>query len=481
MKKDFDTILQKEEYTVNRVIERGYEIYDAWEIQKSSSRSITAHVNQIVSVIAQSKAKAASPDVLALLFALDVRIKKKYHSLWKCIFSYFSWRRETQAFKRLKGTFSFADAQEDIRTLLEIEIQKLQENIEPEEEDDYDDQTHGGKHNGKAEEEPTVAEESGEEQTVEDRPEELLNEEREQETAEEKTEGVSEQILAEEAVEELSEELGNQTESNNTPTEDPELESDENTEQIHQEEIREPKEENNGFDQESEPNTDKTQETKTYNDAVDVAPQNEQKQSETKAEQTSFIDEVIMDNMVKGKKDFISHNPLEDVKENREAINRSDDALKTQENKDARMDDHLHDEMMAKMQSDATQQTQQVPQSKTEQTKEPIKNDVHASENKEPAKNDDHHIPKIKEEQKGLREPIQVDITEAQENDLRGEMNHQLNMEQINAIIEGQKEAMREQLNIASDEFLGITDPVKSIEKNDSVQIDPTTIIANRK
>ena len=42
----------------------------------------------------------------------------------------------------------------------------------------------------------------------------------------------------------------------------------------------------------------------------------------------SFIDNVIMDNMVKGKENYINHNPLADVKQDKEAIRITEESMR---------------------------------------------------------------------------------------------------------------------------------------------------------
>ena len=87
----------------------------------------------------------------------------------------------------------------------------------------------------------------------------------------------------------------------------------------------------------------------------------------------------------------------------------------------------------------------------------------------------------IKQEPEGIREPLQVEITQDQENEMRGEMNDSLidSPEQLQAFIQGQKEAMREQMNIAE---LEEASPIEIAGKQEEpVQPQQTTTIANRK
>ena len=165
MEKDF----MYNDYTGDSVINRGYKIYDEWKAKRLSSRKIVASVERAFFTIEQNKSKAASIDALSCLFALDLRVTEKYDTFWKCLVHYFSWRSENGALKRLKVSFHISD-DEDIRTAIEIELQRLRENIETDESEEGDDETHGGKRNGKSEEEAATTEEK-EAEAAEENPE----------------------------------------------------------------------------------------------------------------------------------------------------------------------------------------------------------------------------------------------------------------------------------------------------------------------
>ena len=148
MNKDFDTSYQKQ-YTGDSVIERGYEIYDEWVNKGFSSRRIVSFAESAVASVQAKRTGSSCVEALSCLFALDMRIKERYNTLLKCLFSYFSWRRETRALKLLKGAFNISGSETDIHTAIEVELIKLREKIENEEADDGDDETRGGKRNGK--------------------------------------------------------------------------------------------------------------------------------------------------------------------------------------------------------------------------------------------------------------------------------------------------------------------------------------------
>ena len=110
MEKDFAV----KGYTGDAVIARGYAAYDEWRAKKLSSRNIVTCVMRAVSAIEQKKAKTASIEALACLFALDMRIKEKYSTLLHRLFLYFPWRREARALRLLKGAFHISDNIKDV-------------------------------------------------------------------------------------------------------------------------------------------------------------------------------------------------------------------------------------------------------------------------------------------------------------------------------------------------------------------------------
>ena len=92
MNKKFDNAYLNQ-YTDN-VIKRGYEIYDEWTDQKHGSQKIVASAYSAVRLFEKRKTMVAFIDALAYLFALDTRIKEYYNNILRCLFSFFSWRRD---------------------------------------------------------------------------------------------------------------------------------------------------------------------------------------------------------------------------------------------------------------------------------------------------------------------------------------------------------------------------------------------------
>ena len=190
MKKEFD--FEREGYTGDAVINRGYGIYDDWIEKKVPSRKIVTQVKSAVEAVKQGGKKSAVVYALACLFALDTRIKEKYNSPWRCLFSYFSWRRETLAFKLLKDALKLPKDESDIRAVIEIELERIRERLDAQEADEDDDETHGGKRNGKSQDQTSETEEKQEDEISENADEKVSDaDEVQEEASEEKTEELS--------------------------------------------------------------------------------------------------------------------------------------------------------------------------------------------------------------------------------------------------------------------------------------------------
>ena len=467
MKKDFDIAHKK--YTADSVIKHGYSIYDEWKEDKISSREIVSRVENVISAIKQNKRRSASLDALATLFALDLRIHEKYNNIIRCIFSYFSWRRETRVFKLLKNSLLIPESAKDIRSAIEVKLQLLREKIETDEAEDGDDETHGGRRNGKAKED-VVTQEKKQEQSPEEKAEEAVDEAEAKDASEKEANDAQEQTPSEEPIKTEAE--LKQVEENFV--EEREISVVDQKTEVQKETHNKYKVENNVPDNISEPSTDRNKETITYNEAVDSPPLPWEGSRDKSAEKRSFIDEVIIDNMVKGKEDFIHHNPLDDIAQNKEE-NRPQD-MATRQGEETNRDDkdaYLYDELMANNKEEIqqtekrepVQKPEKVSEIKTEQTKESI--------------GQKEKVETVKQEFKPLREMIQVDLTERQENDLREEICRNMSVEAILAIKAAQENAMREQVNIT--ELDGMDAPVEKTGRHKPVQIQQPTAVANRK
>ena len=456
------------QYTDN-VIKRGYEIYDDWIEKKHDSRKIAASAERAVKLFKNRKNMDAFIDALAYLFALDMRIKEKYNNILRCLFLYFSWRRETRALSFLKTALNIPLCDTDIRNLIAVEIEKVAEKLENGWDEDGDDETHGGKRNGKSEEEAVATEEKAQEQEHEEKAEEITDA---KESSEEKTEDHSEQATSDEPIKNEA----SQQNPEEAILEEVEIVANDEKDQVQEENQSELKEESNVPDDKSEPSTDKKEEAKTYNDAVDSPPLYEENTRDQSDNKPSFIDEVIMDNMVKGKEDFIWHNPVDDVKQNKEADRPQDTvAHQNEESKESDKDAYLYDKMLATdkgeaqqtLNSESTKQAEKVSETKTEQPKETIQNNDNATS--------------TKEELQPLSETRQPDPTNvAQENNIAKELNENMSLESKLAYIRMQEEQFREHVNITLEE-LGINDTPEIIRVSEPDVVNQPTVTQSRK
>ena len=189
----------KKKYTGNDVIERGYAIYDGWNDNKFNSRQIVAAVTAAFKSIKKKNAKFHF-EALAYLFALDLRIKEKYNSFFRRLFSFFSWRREVRVFNLLKGAFNIPYKTKDMRMAIEVALENFRKKLATDGTEDEDNEARGGKRSTKSEEEIT-SEQAPEQQASEDMPDKLQQDiEQTKENKEEAIEEIKEQIPTEEKV-----------------------------------------------------------------------------------------------------------------------------------------------------------------------------------------------------------------------------------------------------------------------------------------
>ena len=485
MKKQTDFV-SSEKNTGDAVISRGYAIFDEWAEKKLSSRKIVDSVNSAVGAVKQNKTNAAISEALSFIFALDLRVNEKYGSFWNCLIHYFSWRRETGALRQYKNTLHITE-KTDIRTAIEIELQRLREKLEGKEFDDgKDEDKRGGKRNGKAEEEAYIKEEKGQDPNTEESTEEFEKEEQLNENSEETVEQALEQIVPEEQIPEpvelqpIEEILPEAVEE---VVEEIKLFDEENLEKSN-----ELTEENNGLDEESEPIEDKHTEEKTYNDAVDSPPLYEERESREKVEtKMSFIDEVIIDNMIKHKEDFIHHNPVDDVKTGKEST-AIENAVsqKAEDGKRTEKDAYLYDKTAMDVKEGSQNTIEKSTNAKTELKQSTTKINEKAEAGKT--------------EKEALRVPLQVNINETYENnastenqtgkEIQTNNENQINNDVNNNILEDSakafynwkaelmKEMIREQLNLAGEDF---DDDIEIIGMPEPEQMNQQNVASNRK
>ena len=447
------------QYTDN-AIKRGYEIYDEWIDQKHGSRKMVALVYSAVNLFKRRKTMAAFIEALACIFAIDTHIKEKYNNILRCLFSYFSWRRETRALGALKTELNIPLGETDIRNAITVMIEKLAEKLGDGWDEDGDDEAHGGKRNGKAEEEATAEEKEAEAAEEKTEAEERVDKEEKEKRAEEK----EEMPIEEASQEEVKEEITEKNETAEPQKEEAEMTVTDEKEERAQEKDDHPKEENNASDVESEPSTDKKEEAKAYNDAVDSPPLYEETESERSEEKPSFVDEMIMDTMVKGDKSVIGYQRIVEAERLKEAdILKDTAASQNEKNKSTDKDAFLYDKMAATDKGEAqqtrnaesTKQAEKGSEAKTEQPKETIQ------------KND--NVQANVEEFKPLNEMLQADLNESLENQVIKELGNTMSDESREAFARMQMDIAREKLSITYAE-LGIDEPAEIIGMQEPVQ-----------
>ena len=460
MSKAFEATYQNN-YSGDGVINRGYDIYDEWKAKGLSSRKIVASAEGAANATKQNNTVSKSMEALAYLFALDLRISERYGSLLRCVLSYFSYIRETRALKRIKEILHIA-SYSDIRSAIEVELQLLRERLDEETSEEGDDETHGGRRNGKAEEEAVAEEKAAQEQSAEETAEEVAETEEAEATAEEKAEEASETAPTDEA----------KIESDEPMQETEPVQEETAAEQVVQKENREIKEENNGSVEISEPSTDKKEEAKTYNSAEDIIPISEETVSERKSEKTSFIDEMIIDDMVKGDKSIIGYRRIDEAERIRDAaIPQDTTASQSEENKGAHKDAYLYDKTDAIYKGEAQQTVN------TETVQESKKTEV--KEQKETVSNDSKAQTDEKET-KSLSEMLQADLNENNKNTVANALNDTMSLESKMAYLRMQEDMLREQISISNKE-LGIDDHVDVIKISETEQTNQPSMGVNRK
>ena len=469
---DKDFALAHKDCTADAVLRRGYEIYDEWTDNGVSSRGIVGAVKCAVDSIGAERDGCSHTEALSYLFALDLRVREKYHTIFRCLCSYFSWRRETCALRDLKGILNLSDGDADVRAGIEIVLQRLREKLEDDESADGDDETHGGKRNGKSDGEAVASEEKEQEQAPDEQAEEAVDAEESKEASEEKAEEISEQASSDESIKED----GAEQRADEVASAEDEIAIPDEKDLVNQEAQGELKEENNEPEEKSEPSPDKTdkkEEFKAYNDAMDLPPLYREDELRGSAEKRSFIDEMVIDNMVKGDKSIIGYQRIDEAERNREAgIPRETAETQNEGNKGTDKDADLYDKMLAAdkgdaQQTDKVEMTQETGKVEEEQPKETIQNNDNGNS--------------TEQEFKPLSEMPQADALNVdQENNIANELNATMSTESKVAYIRMQEDMMREQVSIVLEE-LGMNDPVEIIGISEPDVVSPPSAMQSKK
>lgn len=303
-------IRENEKYTASGVIERGYKIYDEWKNNKYKSKKIVSSVSLAVSSMNEKNSAGARMEALSCLFALDLRIKERYKTIFRCIIFFFAYRREAKALEWLKAQLDLSSYSGDIHTLIEIELEKIRKIAELEELDAKDNRKKGGRARAVLEDEASAGvaqDEASLEAKEEKKITSAKEKQKEDDEAAEEKEGKI--IVDEEKKSEEKEAPINQAlEVNASPrTEKIAIDKEALFRALNENQQKSNvKEENSGYENKHEPienKSSKNQETDPY---VDVFPLFYEENGAKKEEKVSFIDDVMMDNLVMGKRDFVT-------------------------------------------------------------------------------------------------------------------------------------------------------------------------------
>ena len=473
MEKDLNAM--RKDYTTDAVIARGYAIYDEWKTKRLPSSEIVACAKRATASMVKNQA-AASIEALSCLYALDMRIKERYPTFIHRLLSYFSFRREKNALRRLKCSFRFSGEVADVRTVIAIELKKLIEKLEYEQVENEDEESGGGKRNEKSDSDAKATAEKGQEQVTEENAEQIPQNEEEKESSEETKENLSEQG----SEKEQKAERGSTEQEKETQSEEPSLTSPEEKEGARQEEAKDSqKEENNAIDEKSEAHTDKETEKKTYNDAIDISPiYRERIGDQLSEEKVSFLDEVIMDRMIRGKEDLFEHTAVEQSWKEKSSGGLSEVGMNVGEelsrtDKDA----YLYDMMIKGVKDDTTVHT--VKPSETGVKEKSTENtDKTGIEGKieETASLEEIEMPE--DDFEDLRIPLHVDITSGLESGIHGEIGDSELGKTDSEMSMTPSEETRKQLHLAGEEF-GINAPSGISDLSNTLQDEQKNAVSN--
>ena len=502
-----------EKYSCDSVINQGYAIYDEWTAKKLSSRKIVNSVNDAVSAVEKKNTITARLIVLSYLFALDTRVKERYNTILRCIIFYFSWKREIKTLKMLNVMLNLVNTN-DLRDAIELELQRLRDEVDYEASDDGDDDVRGGKRNGKVTDEVVSNNQRQQNNAKNEKNGEISEGENTDEYSEEEIDNIDEQNITDEQLEKVDP----KKEDMPAVREEKEVAVTNDTDKSEQTAIDQLKEENNGLVERSEQNIDNR--TTDINNYIEpVAQIFDFEESERHAESTDVIDEIIVENnSVENKKDVNPNSLNNSIIDDRAQENQNAEVEQNQEDNTPEKNDYLYDNILnnskdtdakpidelsqiktdtAKLQSKEqlkTQAKEQLKGQSKEQSKEQLKTHLREKTNEHSkeqlrerlnnkSKNQSQSkttTQSIKNDFKKLRVPIKIDLGNAKGNEARQSVNQNISKEPIETVKTSQINENREQLNIASNE-LGIDSKNKIIEKNEPLEIKQSKVELNKK
>jgi len=465
------------ECTADAVIDRGHCIFDEWQEKKLSSKKIVAYAERVAFTARENKGLAASMEALACIFAFELRIEARYSTIIRRIISYFSRRRELGALQLLKRSLCIADSNLDVRTMIEVELKRLRERIDGDKEEDGDNDTRGGKSNGKSEKESEAAKEEAQELTSEDaKQEKEADSEEALEADEENPENsIEEKSNSKEETESVDEPEVKETAEDVAAGETPEGEeqSVEAQDGADKESI---KQHTNPASQKSEANTNKYVDYAIDDQPIFSSDQSEQKSS--KAESMHIIDELMFDDLAKKANAAENGNLRENIPQNKEADTVADSREATSDVKEEHNGEFLHEastptepgEKDIAAENKPSTETVRAQESEPEQKAEPqAQNQPDESVN----------TAVERKEPESTRVQINVDMTYEDYNKVAAEINNNMTEESALSYYNMLLDQAREQLDL-SDTF-GMNDTVENSGKVDQPSAQKTAHSIKRK
>lgn len=439
----------KDKYIADSIIALGYDIYDEWIDKRYRSRRIASSVRLAVAMMRAKATDEARAKALACLLALDLRIKDRYNKIFNRILRFLAYRRERELFKWLETQLNIQH-NDDVRIAIEIEIKRMRENAGIKKDDDTDGKAGGGKTSEVSKQEPTSTDgktvtEKTDEKTVEVKTVADEKSAKNVKSADVQPNSKAQELERKAQWIEENYVFADKQEKKNAPTVQI------NTQEYKKDSNHVSKVENNGtVHHVAEPTTDNIKENKGYNNAIDSPPLplfNETERVKI-AEERSFIDEVIMDNMIKGKEDIIGHNPSQDVKKDTMENSPISNLQNGEKDNKETSQSYLYDKILR--------------DAKNGNLNNNVNNNLQ-NNNKNPALSQN-----LKQE--GVRISLQPVLSEEMENAFRGEINGKFDDKMILLHKSIMENALRKEFKLDLEDF-GVDDPAVGNVNNDDLDI----------
>ena len=455
-----------EENLAEHAIERGYEIYERWEKNKTPSKNLVSEALDAARAANSATDETAYSMALSYLYALDLRIKKRYKSLLSRIFLIIPYLRERRIFQSLMLMLHLR-AGTDLREAITVEIKALREKAQMERENAEDSKDNqGGRTNGRVEDSAkTVKTDEGEtvknENAREDAKEDADREESLEDVVEDTKPQANQQreqkapsITEQDGISGAKEAVGNDIKDASDG-----MSHDGGAAGESLNSTKEPAKKSTAAEVTNTTPSVKTEgEERPRGAALDVAiPINPVRNDQTA--KVSFIDEVIIDNMAKGVGTASGH----DLSHQTQAVQGGGNSAMQNGSSFEKVTEHLYDKA-------ARETAAQEARSTAEQGAK-TKNEATApkpTESRAPEKNE-ASAPKV--DSKGDDKPrvrIHVDMVHVDpENTARREVNDELIDNNLLLVMKSQIETeAREQLELSYAE-LGIDEPAVIIGHTD--------------